>query len=243
MPSEWLGIRRTDASRPHGTLRQLLLAALAAVVLAAPSALHAQTSRADPDDFQARAGAELVLNLPRRWEVSLGVKRRYVNDASTHDGTYYSSDLAYETRGPLTLLGSHRLARTLSGDRHRLGGGVEMSRKIRSASLSGRMLVQYQRPSDTDDEQTSATVLRTRLRMKMPLGEWLTPYASIEPFFATSGLYAVDNWRNTAGLQLRVTKRTRLDAYFIYRPDYAKVYNRTFRTIGLDVSHERKLRW
>jgi hypothetical protein len=210
------------------------------LIIASPMALGGQTSRSDPDDIQVRIGSELVLDLPKRWEASVGLKVRYSHNATTYQGTYLSGEVGYATRNGVSYVASYRLAQTPEKQLNRFGAGLEYSRRVRAARVSGRAIVQVQPGSETDDEQSSSTVLRTRLRVRVPLGGRLTPYGSVEPFFTRSGPYFVDNWRNTAGVQLQLSRNLKLDPYYTYRLDYAKVYNRKFLIYGLDLSYAWK---
>jgi len=56
------------------------------LILASAGGLFAQPTRSDPVDVQSRFGAQLKLNLPRKWEGSLGYEARMVSDASDFHG-------------------------------------------------------------------------------------------------------------------------------------------------------------
>ncbi len=66
-------------------------------------------------------------------------------------------------------------------------------------------------------------------------------YASVEPYFTfETGEYPIDNIRNTLGLKYEYAKNKKVEVYYIYRPDFAKSYNRTFHVIGVNVSFKAK---
>jgi hypothetical protein len=219
------------------TLVQQKVAALVLVLLS--SRLISQPSRSDPVDVQSRFGIQLKLNLPRKWGASLGYEARMVNDASRYRGSYFDGELGRAIGNHLTVFGNYRFASVEDAHSHRCGIGAEAERKTTHLTVLFRPMFQYQRSLFDDAEQGSSGVLRTRLRVKKPLGERLTLYGSSEPYFAFTGIYPIDNWRNTAGVQWAFMKKRKLDVYYIYRPDYSKpTYNRTYHIVGAELSAE-----
>ena len=211
------------------------------LVLTSGGELVAQTSRSDPVDVQGRAGTQLTLNLPRKWEASVGYELRMIGDASVYRGSYYDAELRRAVLKPLTLFTNYRFAAVTDGSSHRYGAGAELDRKMEHFSLSFRSMFQYQQKLLDDDEQGSREVLRTRLRAKVPSGKRVTFHGAVEPYFAFTGIYPVDNWRNTLGVQWEFMTKRKLDVYYIYRPDYAKeFYNRTYHIFGAELSADVK---
>lgn len=204
----------------------------------APSAARAQTSRQDPVDLQARYGFVLNGDFPRRWTGAFQYELRMVNNASEVRGSYFTLEAG---RRPwagrsLELAGHYRLAMVKAGTYHRLGFGLEGGRKVGTLSLSLRTLLQRQwQLRDDDDEGAGAeTFLRLRLRGKGPLGERWAASVAVEPYFTFSkGEYPIDNWRNVLTLHYTFSQGKRLDLFYMYRPDYARSYNRTFHTLGI----------
>jgi len=221
----------------HG---QTLVAAVL-LVLASGTGLRAQTSRADPVDLQSRLGAQVNVNLPRKWESSIGYEARMVDNSSAYRGSYFSTELSHPLGKRLKGFGNYRLARVTDAVSHRFGVGVELEAKKGPFTFSFRPTFQYQRTFLDDAEQGSREVLRARMRAKFPATRQVTLYASVEPYFAFAGVYPIDNWRNTAGVQWEFRKKTQVDLHYIYRPDYAKIYNRTYHIVGLAFSTDLKL--
>ena len=220
--------------------RQTVAALL--LLLTSGGGLGAQTSRSDPVDVQARYSAQLQLNLPRKWDASVGYEARMIGNASVYHGSYFDGELGRALGDYLTVFTNYRFANLTDGESHRFGVGAEVERKVDRYSLSFRTIFQSQRAGLDEAEQGSSDALRTRLRVKVPAGKSLTVHGSVEPYFAFTGIYPVDNWRNTVGAQWEFMKSRKLDLYYTYRPDYAKeFYNRTFHIFGAEISAEMKL--
>jgi hypothetical protein len=57
------------------------------------------------------------------------------------------------------------------------------------------------------------------------------------------GTRTVDNWRNTAGIKIKLANRMKLNLFYIYRLDYAKVkYDRLFQVIGANIEYSLKIK-
>ena len=210
------------------------------LLLTSARGLGAQTSRTDPVDTQGRFGTQLTLNLPRKWEASVGYELRMVGNASVYHGSYFAGELGRAVGKRLTLFSNYRFAALTDGRSHRYGVGAELEEKMEHVSLAFRPMYQYQHKILEDAEQGSREVLRTRLRAKVPYGKRVTFHGSVEPYFAFTGVYPVDNWRNTVGVQWEFMKKREVDVYYIYRPDYAKIYNRTYHIFGAEFSMDVK---
>ena len=205
--------------------------------LAVPS--HAQTTRSEPTDVQAWLGGTLTLDLPNRWETSLQYRLRLVDDASTYHGSYLTTELSRGLTDVIDGMVGYRLALVDSGTFHRFAVGAEASRELNALELRLRPIVQYQRQHfEGDDEQGSDSDFLVRLRARglYDLTENLTLHGSVEPHFTfADGEHPIDNIRNTIGLRWEFVEDRRVDLFYIFRPDYARSYNRTFHIIGIDL--------
>jgi hypothetical protein len=164
-----------------------------------------------------------------------------IGNSSVYYGSYFSGELGHPVGKHLTVFTNYRLAKVTDAVSHRYGVGAEMETKRGRFTLSFRPMFQYQRKFLGDAEQGSREVLRTRVRAKVPATKHVTFYGSVEPYFAFTGVYPVDNWRNTAGVQWEFMKHGKIDLHYIYRPDYAKIYNRTYHIFGAEFSMDLKL--
>jgi hypothetical protein len=81
-----------------------------------------------------------------------------------------------------------------------------------------------------------------RLQGKYPVTKKLDAYVSWEPIMKFGGIYFIDNIRNTIGFKYKVLPDLKLDLYYIYRPDYAKSYNRLFHVIGFSADYSLKIK-
>lgn len=225
------------------TIHRSIALALAAL-LASAGAGRAQTSREDPTDFQTWYSAAVNVDLPDGWEASARYRLRMQDNASAYAGSYLTGELGYRPLKGLTLLGDYRLALVEGGTYHRVGVGVDASRRVGGGTtLSFRPMVQYQRQRFADDDEggDEDLLLRTRLRVRHRISKPLDVYASTEPYFTFErGEHPVDNWRNTVGLQYEFARDRKVDLFYIYRPDYARDYNRSFHVVGVNLEFDVK---
>ena len=217
---------------------------LTILLLACGTRLHAQTSRSDPVDVQSRFGMDVNINLPKKFESTLGYELRMVNNASTYRGSYWSGELGYNLRKRLSVFSSYRFAQVTDAVSHRFAVGAQVEQKRgKRMTFSFRPMLQYQKQLVDDDGQTikETTYLRTRFRAKFQERKHLAFYGSVEPAFTFHSEFPIDNWRNTAGLQYEFTKNRKIDLHYSYRADYAKTYNRTFHVLGVGFILDMKL--
>jgi len=209
-------------------------ALIALFVAATP--LHGQTSRTDPTDLQAWTAVAAAFDLPNRWEASLQYRVRFDTDASSYRGSYISTEGGRRVTDLLTAFAGYRLALLDGATSHRFSAGVQGERDVGDITLSLRPTLQLQYKNLADsDEGASSTIVRLRLRAKYDLSNAWDIYASTEPYSRFGADYPIDNWKNTVGMRYEITDGVRIDGFYIYRPDYAKSYNRTFHIIGLEL--------
>ena len=223
--------------------RRTTLTVALAILGAATLPLRAQASQDDPTDLQTRFGMSVSVALPKRLESTMEYELRMVNNATAYRGSYVTGELAYALRKRLSVFTSYRFARITDASAHRYAVGAQAEQKFRKkTTFSFRPMLQYQKQLLDDDGQRidETTFLRTRLRGKRDMRKHFALYASVEPFFTFRGDFPIDNWRNTAGFQYEFAKRRKVDVHYIYRPDYSKVYNRTFHVIGAELALDVK---
>src|SRR5439155_24121169 len=95
----------------------------------------AQTSRSDPVDIQSRFSTQLNLNLPRKWDGSIGYELRMIGNASVYHGSYLDGELGRALGKHLTLFTNYRFARVTNAVSHRFGVGAEAEKKMDHFSL------------------------------------------------------------------------------------------------------------
>ena len=222
---------------PRLLCRLILVHLPALVSLTLPA--NAQTTRDDPTDVQAWLGGSLTLDLPNRWETSLQYRMRLVDDASDYHGSYFTTEVSRNLSDIFSAMTSYRLALVDSATFHRFALGAEARREFGALQLRLRPTVQYQRQHfEGDDEQStdSDLLIRARGAARYDLSETLTLHGAVEPYFTfADGEYPIDNIRNTVGLRWDFMEDQRIDLFYIYRPDFARSYNRTFHVIGLEL--------
>jgi hypothetical protein len=213
------------------------------VFLGAYQFVLAQTSKADPTDVQGWYGGTLDFNLPRKWTAELDYQARYFNNVRTFNGSYISVGASKEVSDFLVLQAEYRLALVSGLTSHRVSIGAEASQQFGEVGISLRALIQN-RVQDFDDATISndhSGYWRVRLGAKVNLVKKLNMYVQTEPIMKFGGVYFIDNWRNTIGLKYKLSKQLKLDAYYIYRPDFAKAtYNRLFHINGVSLIYSLK---
>ncbi len=225
---------------PH---RSRTVAAAALFLLLASSQAGAQTSRLDPTDGQAWFGTQLTLDLPNRWEATLEYQLRQDHDASSYRGSYVTLQGGRKITDHISLLGNYRRAMVDDGTFNRVGFGAEYSARLGLAKISLRQMVQYQQQNFTEGTSDDDLLARTRLRVRYPLAGTLDAYASVEPYLKYGDDHVLDNWRNTVGLRYEFADGQKVKMFYLYRPDFAKSYTRTYHVVGVEFDFEFKVPW
>jgi hypothetical protein len=204
--------------------------------------IFAQTSKSDPSDTQGWFGASCTFDLPKKWEVYSAVQSRFVNNINDYNGTYITFGGIKKLNKHFELLGDYRLALVRAGVYNRFTIGAEASRKIKKLNISFRFQLQNQLQDfdDTAKSNDNSGYWRTRFAGKYAFSKKLEAYISFEPIMKFRGVYFIDNIRNTIGLKYKVNHKLKIDCFYIYRPDYAKSYNRVFHIIGCNADYTIK---
>lgn len=195
-----------------------------------------QTSKTDPVDVQGWTVISLGLDLPKKWEVGLTGQWRTENNATITKGLYLTPEVSYGIHKKVNLFANFRYADLMDAHSSRLGLGMEYTTKISGWQIGFRPQFQYtlKYADDGDGSAESKSILRTRLSVRHRITKKLDGYLQFEPYFTFSpDAYFIDNIRNTAGLRYEYKKNRRISVFYIYRPDYAKSYNRVFHVAGL----------
>lgn len=205
--------------------------------------VFAQTSKTDPTDAQGWYGAELTMDLPKKWTAKFDYQARYVNNAKNYNGSYVSFGANKELADFLEVQAEYRLALVPAGTYHRWSIGAELNRTVAKVDIALRALVQntVQDFDDTTVPDDKSGYWRVRLGAQTDLVKKLDVYVQTEPIMQFGGTNFVDNWRNTIGLKYKLSKNLKLDAYYMYRPDFAKrTYNRYFHIHGISLNYTFK---
>lgn len=199
-----------------------------------------QTSRTDPNDFGTWYAVGVGVDLPKKWAMEFDFQNRYQNNASDYKGTYISVSPSKQFGKHLTVLAEYRIAFVTDATYHRYTLGAEYKWKFSKFSLATRLLVQNQL-QDFDDETTDTDAfVRFRVKGQYAFSKKWSAYASIEPIGKIGGSYLLDNWRNQIGIKYKWNKLISTEAFYLYRPDYAKSYNRSFQIVGVSLNVDLK---
>lgn len=205
-----------------------------------------QATKTDPIDSEGWYSATLKMDLPKKWETNLTYEARTYNNLKTYYGSYLSLSGMKSLNKIFKVGGEYRMAIFDDGITHRYTLGVEATGKIKKKlEVSGRLQFQN-RVQDAYDPALStdkSLFWRVRAQAKYALGKEFEVYGSTEPIMKIGGNNFVDNWRNTIGIKYKGIKKTKLDLFYIYRPDYGKrTYNRLYHIVGLNVTYTLKVK-
>lgn len=208
------------------------------------NAAKAQTTKADPVDVQGWYGASVQARVTDNWKIALEGQLRFFNNLKTFNGTYISLGVERKVNDYLALQGEYRLALVQKGVYHRLSAGGTFTYEWEKPAFEFRILVQNQLQDFDEVGKLSQREFyaRTRFRLKYPLTAYMDFYLSTEPVFKVNGRHLIDNLRNQVGLRFPIAPSLKAQLYYIYRPDYAKSYRRTFHTIGMEIIYGWKKR-
>jgi len=212
------------------------------ILLISSESLHSQTSREDPVDLQAWYIAGMGLNLPKKWDAGLTVQVRTENNAADFRGFYLTPEAGYKITKKSRAFLNYRHAWTNNGSSSRVGLGFEYTFKPDRWKFDIRPQIQYTiKYADDGELSSSKWILRTRVGISYEINKKLDAYIQFEPFFTFDrSEYFIDNIRNTAGLKYEYAKNKKVSVFYIYRPDFAKSYDRTFHVIGLKLDFDWK---
>ncbi len=207
-------------------------------LLLSPYVMHAQPTRSDPVDVQGWFGTSMTLDLKKKWEVGVDYQVRLQNNLRTYKGSYLSFSAAKMLNKRLGLQAEYRLARVANASFHRFSVGGEYEPKLSVVDLSVRVLFLNNIQDFLDPAEATQQELfwRARLKASIRVNKQWDVYASVEPVMMFGGNSFVDNLRNMVGVKKRLSKFSRLDLSYMYRPDYAKAtYRRYFHVVGANL--------
>ena len=206
---------------------------------------EAQTSKTDPVDGEGWYSVTLKADLPKKWEASLQYEARFWNNLQNYYGSYVSLGVNRKMNKHLDLCAEYRMAFFDDGITYRYTLGGEASKGInKKINIAGRLLFQNRVQDEYDPTvATDNTIFwRVRGQLKFEATKKVDIYGSIEPIMQIGGNSFVDNWRNIIGVKYKFNKKTKLDLWYMYRPDYGKSsYNRVFHVLGLNLTYRLKV--
>jgi len=202
-----------------------------------------QASFDDPVDVQGWYAFSFNCAPAKKWKLEADYQYRSINNLKTYNGSYMSLGTSRKVVKNLDLLAEYRLALISKGTYHRGSFGFQYGADVKKweFGLRGLFQNQVQDFDDTAKPSESSGYVRFRLGAKYPLSKNATLYGSVEPIFKINGIFITDNWRDQIGIKYKINRNWKLDAFYIYRPDYAKrTYNRYFHLVGLGLEYYLK---
>jgi len=202
-----------------------------------------QASFDDPVDVQGWYALSFNCAPAKKWKLEADYQYRSINNLKSYNGSYMSLGASRKVVKNLDLLAEYRLALVSKGTYHRGSFGFQYGVDVKKweFGLRGLFQNQVQDFDDTAKPIESSGYVRFRLGAKYPLSKNATLYGSVEPIFKINGIFITDNWRDQIGIKYKINRNWKLDAFYIYRPDYAKrTYNRYFHLVGLGLEYYLK---
>ena len=218
-------------------MRKNIVGAVCMIVFAHAGA---QATFNDPVDVQGWYSMSFNCAPAKKWKLEADYQYRSINNLKTYNGSYISLGVSRKVIKNLDLLAEYRLALVSRGTYHRGSFGFQYAADVKKweFGLRGLFQNQVQDFDDTAKPSESSGYVRFRLGAKYPIAKNVTVYASVEPIFKINGIFITDNWRDQIGIKFKINRNWKLDAFYIYRPDYAKrTYNRYFHILGLGVEY------
>ncbi len=212
------------------------------LIFAIPNAL-CQTNITDPVDGQGWYSLSFKHSFAPKWKYDFQYQRRYINNLKTYNASYLSAGASYKLTKALDLLTEYRQAWVAKSIYHRYSVGFQYNQDFKNWEFGIRGLLQNQ-IQDLDDPSKpdkAKGYYRFRFSANYSIIKKLDAFVSVEPIFRIGGNSLVDNWRDQLGVKYKIAKHLKVEAYYIFRPDYGKAtYNRYFHILGLGLDYSIK---
>ena len=157
--------------------------------------------------------------------------------------SYFTIEGSKSVSKKIDLIAEYRLGKVQTATYHRFSAGSEFNTKIKTIDIGIRLLVlnNIQDFLDPADATKHAGFWRARFKIGYRINKKWEGYISTEPIMEFGANSFVDNWRNTVGLKHKFSPNTKINVFYIYRPDYAKAsYNRIFHVLGFSLDFKVK---
>lgn len=203
-----------------------------------------QTSRQDPVDWQGWTSAKLNLDLPKKYEAYVEYERRYDANISIINAAYLDLGFSKKLSKKFKVLAQYRLAKVENRTFNRYTFGAEYGQSQKKNSWGYRALF-LNKLYEFDNGLPDILFGDAYSRFKIFYERELTPKIAIglssEYIFNLSEGIELDNIRNKINANYQINKNGKLDLFYMYRPDFAKKYNRTFHILGISYTHQLKI--
>lgn len=201
--------------------------------------MKAQPTRSDPRDAQGWYGLNLTADLPSKWDVFGGYQARFINNLSEYNGSYITLGGSRKLGKYVEIQGDYRIAFLQTATYHRFTLGAEVSKKMKKFkfAIRGRIQNQLQDFDDTARLTEGSGYWRVRFSGEYRFHKKWEMFLSTEPIMKFGGNYFIDNIRNTGGISYRYSSTLAFTAFYIYRPDYGKSYNRVYNVFGFTADY------
>lgn len=192
--------------------------------------LITSTTYAQDNDFGIWLGVSAQHDLMKKLDVELSGCLRTFNNTSQVEQYFLEGGLQYKFNKHLSASGSYRIINTLEDDsrfyfRHKLFIDLKGSVPYRNFDFSARLRMQRTTRTYIEDTEDLTSKYYGRVKLKAAYNTIsfpLNPYIYIEsfsPVFSDSG-FKISKSRLSAGTELRITRKSSLEAEYIFQRDY-----------------------
>jgi hypothetical protein len=182
------------------------------------------------DDFGIWIGIDATHKLGKNLDAELSGCVRTFDNTSKIEQSFLEAGIQYDLNKYFSLSGSYRITSNLENDskyyfRHKLFLDAKASVPLGNFSFSCRARLQRTTKTYIEDEEDLEPGYLCRLKLKADYNipsSPLKPYIYCEPFVPvfTDSRYKISKNRISAGFQLRITRKSSLDAGYIFQRDY-----------------------
>jgi len=213
------------------------------ILLVLPFALSTCLVAQSKNDTQLWLGVSVKKKLYNGFSATFQYRARKTNNISTYKGSYFYFTLEKKLNKTFNIETNYRLAVIDNSFYHRYALSIEAQVKANFNKLIFRPMVQYQRQASSFDIETSynsKTYFRPRLTWKNDFINKLEFYAYLEPFYKIDNNINVNWWQNSIGFKYEVSKKVKLNPYFIWQPDFKDKSPATNYILGFDLEFKLK---
>jgi hypothetical protein len=182
------------------------------------------------DDFGVWMGVDVSHHLFKKIDATLSGTVRTFNNSTKIEQSFIEGGASYELNRIFSMAASYRLSGKIEDNsqyyyRHKLFFDFKGEFQFNRISVSGRARLQTANKTYIEDDEDLETDYTARLKVKASVNlsaSSFKPYIYCEPFFPlfTEDGFKVGKNRISAGTIIKITKRSSVDAGYIFQRDY-----------------------
>jgi hypothetical protein len=169
-------------------------------------------------------------HITKRLQAQVILQNRFDNNVSQYSQANANLELSYRFNKNVKVLGgfvygNKRKDEGVYLDRNQFYGGILLRQKVKRFTVAYRNLVQGQNKAVYNRDKASVYHFynRNKLTFKYEVVKRLEPYLSAElnvPLSSDEGAFYINRSRVFAGLEIKLTRRSYLETYFLFQRKY-----------------------